>query len=52
MSEISRRGSTGAKTHASGPDFFGLSDLGVTKVIQVNILFIFRLLIMLIIILL
>lgn len=34
LSEISRRGSTGAKTHASGPDFFGLSDLGITKVIQ------------------
>jgi len=34
LSELSRRGSTGAKTHASGPDFFGLSDLGVTKVIQ------------------
>jgi len=30
------RGNTGSKTHASGPDFFGLSDLGVTKVIQVN----------------
>jgi len=36
LSELSRRGTTGAKTHASGPDFFGLSDLGVTKVIQVN----------------
>jgi len=34
LSELSKRGSTGAKTHASGPDFFGLSDLGVTKVIQ------------------
>jgi len=34
LTELSKRGSTGAKTHASGPDFFGLSDLGVTKVIQ------------------
>jgi len=34
LTELSKRGSTGSKTHASGPDFFGLSDLGVTKVIQ------------------
>jgi len=34
LTELARRGSTGSKTHASGPDFFGLSDLGVTKVIQ------------------
>jgi len=34
LKEISRRSSTGSKTHASGPDFFGISDLGITKVIQ------------------
>jgi len=34
LNELSVRGNTGSKTHASGPDFFGLSDLGVTKVIQ------------------
>ncbi|ORX75964.1 hypothetical protein BCR32DRAFT_284679 [Anaeromyces robustus] len=34
LNELTSKGCTGAKTHASGPDFFGISDLGVTKVIQ------------------
>lgn len=35
IDDIALKSASGStKTHASGPDFFGLSDLGVTKVIQ------------------